>query len=123
MTLMMPTSMSELEGVVFGMRKGKALGPNGFPIEFFQEFQDIINHDLLDVVQESYSNKEMLRALNATFLILIPKKEEANQLDFFRPIALCNVVYKIITKLLVERLKVWLPMVISKEQGGFVVRK
>ena len=88
------------------MRKGKAPGPDGFLVEFFQEFWDIINHDLLDVVQESYSNKEMVRALNATFLVLILKKEEANQLDFFRPISLCNVVYKIVTKLLVERLKV-----------------
>ena len=94
--------MSELEGVVFSLHKGKALGPDGFPIEFFQDNWDIINHDLLDVVQESYSNKEMLQALNATFLVLIPKKEEANQLDFFRPISLCNVVYKIISRLLAE---------------------
>ena len=65
----------------------------------------------------------MLRALNATFLVLILKKEEANQLDFFRPISLCNVVYKIITKLLADRLKVWLPMVIFEEQGGFVAGK
>ena len=65
----------------------------------------------------------MLQALNATFLVLIPKKEEANQLDFFWPIALCNVVYKVFTKPPVERPKVWLPMVISKDQGGFVARK
>ena len=120
-SLMRPISMSELEGMVFSMRKGKAPGPDGFLVEFFQEFWDIINHDLLDVVQESYSNKEILWALNATFLVLIPKKEEANQLDFFRPISLCNVVCKIVTKLLAERLKVWLPMVISKQEGGFVV--
>lgn len=122
-SLMRPVSMSDLEGVVSSLPKGKAPGPDGFPAEFFQEFWDIISHDLLDVVHESYSNKEMLRALNATFLVLIPKKEEANQLDFFRPIALCNVVYKIITKLLAERLKVCLPMVISEEQGGFVAGK
>ena len=52
--------MFDLDGVVFSLHKGKALRPNGFPVEFFQEFWDIINHDLLDVVQESYSNKEML---------------------------------------------------------------
>ena len=46
---------------------------------------------------------------------------EANQLNLFRSIALCNVVYKIISRLLAERLKVWLPMVISVEKGGFVV--
>ena len=62
-SLMNPISMFELEEVVFSMRKGKAPGLDGF----FQEFWDLINHDPLDVVQNSYSNKEMLQALNATF--------------------------------------------------------
>jgi len=97
--LMRPISLEELEEVVFGMPKGKAPGPDGFPVEFFQEFW-VINHDLLEVVKESYSSKQMLRALNSTFLTLIPKREGANQLEFFRPIALCNVVYKVITKLI-----------------------
>ena len=60
----------------------------------------------------------MLRALNSTFLTLIPKRERANKLEFFRPIALCNVVYKVITKLIAERIKKWVPIIISKEQGG-----
>ena len=62
----------------------------------------------------------MLKSLNSTFLALIPKKEEANRLDQFRPIALCNVVYKIITKLIVKRLKPLLGSLISAKQGGFV---
>lgn len=62
----------------------------------------------------------MLKALNATFLALIPKKEGANSLNLFRPISLCNMMYKIITKVIVERLKPWLGNLISKEQGGFV---
>lgn len=62
----------------------------------------------------------MLKSLNSTFLVLIPKKEEANRLDQFRAIALCNVVYKIITKLIIERLKPLLGSLISTKQGGFV---
>lgn len=111
--------MFELEEVVFHMEKGKALSPDGFPIEFFQEFWEIIKYDILDVVWESYQNKQMLKSMNSTFLALIPK-EGANSLDQFRPIALCNVVYKIITKLIVERFKPLLSTLISKEQGGFV---
>lgn len=72
------------------------------------------------MVQESLRNKQMLKSMNSTFLVLIPKKEGANNLDQFKPIALCNVVYKIITKLIVERLKPFLGTLISKEQGGFV---
>ncbi|XP_057836070.2 uncharacterized protein LOC131046358 [Cryptomeria japonica] len=79
-----------------------------------------VEEDLLEVVCESLHSKQMLRALNATFLVLIPKKEGADKLDLFRPIALCNVAYKIITKLMAERLKSCLPMIISEEQGGFV---
>ena len=62
----------------------------------------------------------MLKSLNSTFLALIPKKEGANWLDKFRPIELCNVIYKIITKLIAERLKPLLGSLISAEQGGFV---
>lgn len=55
--LMRSISLEELEEVVFGMPKGKAPSPDGYPVEFFQEFWDIINHDILEVVKESYSNK------------------------------------------------------------------
>lgn len=72
------------------------------------------------MVQESLKNKQMLKSLNSTFLALIPKKEGANRMDQFRPIALCNVVYKIITKLIAKRLKPLLGALISTEQGGFV---
>ena len=64
--------MEELEKIVFQMKKGKAPSPDGFTIEFFQEFWDIIKLDLLIVVQESQRNKQMLWALNSTFLTLIP---------------------------------------------------
>ena len=50
--LLLPISLLELEKIVFNMKKGKAHGPNGFPIEFFQDFQEVIKYDLLDVVQE-----------------------------------------------------------------------
>ena len=105
------------------MNKGKASGPDGFPMEFFQEFWEIINMDLWEVVKESLQNKQMLRALNYTLLTLIPKKEGVNNLDSFHPIALCNVVYKIITKLIGNRLKICLPVVILEEQGDFLAGK
>ena len=101
---MSPITMEELEKTVFQMKKGKAPGPDGFPIEFFQEFWDIIKLDLLTVVQESQKNKKMLRALNSTFLALIPKGDGADRLSQFCPISLCNVTYKIISKLIAERL-------------------
>lgn len=55
--IMVHISLKEMERVVFQMKKGKAPGPYGFPVEFFQEFRDIIKLDLLEVVQESQRNK------------------------------------------------------------------
>ena len=72
------------------------------------------------MVHESQHNNQMLRALNATFLALIPKSEGADRLNQFRPISLCNVIYKIISKLITDRLKKGLADLISEEQSGFV---
>lgn len=68
----------------------------------------MVKHDLFEVVQKSYRNKEILRDLNTTFIALIPKKEGANSLYYFHLISLCNVIYKSIIKLISERLKPWL---------------
>lgn len=113
--LMGPILLEELERIVFHMRKGKAPGPDGFLVGFFQEFWDIIKLDLLEVIQKSQRNKQMLRALNATFIALIPKCEGADRLGQFCPISLCNLIYKIISKLIAERLKKCLGAIISKE--------
>jgi hypothetical protein len=63
---------------------------------------------------------QVLSSLNATFLTLIPKEERVSQPKQFRPIALCNVVYKIITKVIALRLNPILPFIISKEKSGYV---
>eukprot|EP00253_Pinus_taeda_P004604 PITA_04604 len=58
--------------------------------------------------------------LNATFIALIPKSEESNSPNKYRPIALCNIIYKIISKVVALRLKPVLPFIISPEQFGYV---
>ena len=57
---------------------------------------------------------------NSTFLALIPKEKNAKSFDRFRPISLCNIGYKIITKIMAGRLKNILPYLVPKSQGGFV---
>jgi len=70
---------------------------------------------------ESITSRQVLSALNATFLTLNPKEERVTNLNQFRPIALGNVIYKIITKVISLRLKPILPFIISNEQSSYVV--
>eukprot|EP00253_Pinus_taeda_P015037 PITA_15037 len=72
------------------------------------------------VAEESRSMRWMYPGLNATFIALIPKSEESNKPDKYRPIALCNIIYKIISKVVALRLKPVLPHIISPEQSGYV---
>jgi len=71
-------------------------------------------------VEDSRKSKKVMKALNASFIALIPKKENVMTPDGFRPIALCNVVYKIISKMIANRLKPLLPSLISEEKTGYV---
>ena len=72
------------------------------------------------MVEEFRRNQKVCRGLNTTLLSLIPKTSKSDDLQGFRPIALCNVIYKIISTLIVKRLKPILPNIISPEQTGFV---
>ena len=76
--------------------------------------------ELWSIVEDSRVSRRILPTLNATFLTLIPKYEGDDSPDKFKPISLCNVIYKIITKVIVNRLKFLLLGLISHEQSGFV---
>ena len=71
-------------------------------------------------MEESKTSKGVLKAFNATFLALIPKSEGADAPGKFKPIALCNVIYKIILKVIANRLKPLLLRIISPEQSSFM---
>ena len=65
-------------------------------------------------------NRTILKALNKSFISLIPKQDIGLTPDRFRPIALCNVVYKIISKVIANRLKPLLPTLVFVERTGYV---
>eukprot|EP00253_Pinus_taeda_P026169 PITA_26169 len=102
------------------MQKNKALGLNGFIVEFSQATWSFMGQDILDVVEESRCNQKVCPSLNSTFIALIPKTAKSNVPQCFRPISVCNVIYKIIATLVVKRLNPLLPNLISPKQAGFV---
>eukprot|EP00253_Pinus_taeda_P017896 PITA_17896 len=115
-----PVSEEEVSEVIKLMQNGKASGPDGFNVDFFKACWDTVKQDILEVVEDLRQHKKVMKALNVTFIDLIPKKENSITPDGFRPIALCNVVYKIISKVIANRLKPLLPSLISEEQTGYV---
>eukprot|EP00253_Pinus_taeda_P008746 PITA_08746 len=118
--LMRAVTLEELEEVVKAMKKGTAPGPDGFTVDFYQAGWHFLGREILDLVEESRINQKVWPALNSTFFALIPKGDNLEEANGFRPIALCNVIYKMITSLIAKRLKPLLDNLISAEQIGFV---
>jgi len=109
-----------VEYVVMGMPNGKELDPYGFTIDFYKSCWPIINFEVHALVEESRIQKFALKALNSTFLTLIPKGSSVDSSNKFRLIALCNDIYKIISKVLSNQIKVILPLLISHQHFGYV---
>lgn len=89
-------------------------------MDLFHHYWSIIKLDVWALVQESQRMLGILPTLNDTFLTLIPKEEKAVDPDKFCPIALYNVIFKIISKVISLRLKPLLPTLIAPEQSEYV---
>ena len=98
----------------------KAPGPDGFTMAFWLFCWDVVKPEILGLFREFYLHGTFQRSLNSTFLLLIPKKEGTEDLSDFRPISLVGSVYKLLAKVLANRLKSVMGEVISDSQHAFV---
>jgi hypothetical protein len=117
---MTPFSLDEIKKVVFGMKKNKSPGPDGFPADFYQEFWDLVKWDLKALVEQFAKGRIDIARLNYGIITLVPKTADAKQIQKFRPIYLLNVSFKIIPKVLMNRLTQCVSPVISKTQTSFI---
>lgn len=92
----------------------KSLGLDGFNSGFYQSNWHIVGEEVTSDVLKFLSEGIFDRGINFTDIVLIPKIKDPVNASTFRPISLCNVVYKIVSKNLVNRLKLILPTIISK---------
>ena len=106
-------SLQEVREAVFQMKEGTSPGPDGFTVNFFHHFWEMIKIYVWNIVEQYRLSGHIIPSLNSTFLTLIPKGEGVDSPNKFKPISLCNVVYKIITKVIANHLKPILPSLIS----------
>ena len=103
-----------------GMQPCKAPGPGGFHVFFFQRYWPIVGTDVCDIVLQVLRGSPIPGGINDTYITLIPKVPYPKRVAQFRPIGLCNVIYKLITKCIVNKLKRVLSNLISPMQSNFV---
>jgi hypothetical protein len=115
-----PVNLGELKEVLSLFKKDKSPGPDGWTVEFFTHFFDLVGEDLLEMVEESRLKGFIVGSLNSTFLALIPKANKPTTFGDFRPISLCNLCYKLISKIIANRIKPILSRSLSAEQLGFL---
>ena len=97
----------------------KALGPDGMLPLFFQHFWGVVDADVTNSVLSWLNSSTIPHPLNHTFITLIPNIKNPESVSDYRPISLCNVLYKIFSKVLANRLKKILPSIISEHQSAF----
>ena len=112
---------AEIHRAVFDLGGDSAPGPDGFPGHFFQKFWHIIGEDVIKSTQHFFLHNYIMPNLNFNLIILIPKVPGADRLDNFRPLALANFQFKIITKILADRLGIIASKIISTHQRGFIL--
>ena len=110
----------EIELTIFQLRPYKAPRLDGIPAFFYQEYWDLVKYDIFNYVQAFFHSGSLLKTLNQTFITLIPKNSCPDNVNHFRPISLCNVIFKVISKILVNRLIPLMDCLITPFQNAFI---
>ena len=99
----------------------KAPGSDGFLAIFYQTYWDFFHEEICHAVRSFLEGVDIPEGPCDSVIMLIPKVSRPEHLKNFRPISLCNVLYKIASKVLANRLKFFLPAIVSEYQSAFVL--
>lgn len=115
-----PFLAKEVYDAIKSLKAKSAPRPDGLSTLFYQKYWEIIGHDITEYTLNILNNNGNVNDINHTYISLIPKVNSPNHPSEFRPISLCNVILKIITKTLANRIKLILPNIIKDYQSAFL---
>lgn len=115
-----PVTKEEVHQALMSMMSYKAPGPDGFQPIFFKLFWDEVGDEVWSFVRDAFATGYFDPSLTETLIVLIPKGDNPTSFKEFRPISLCNVVYKLISKVPVACLRPFLNALVSPHQSSFI---
>lgn len=95
----------EIKNVIWSSKEGTTPGLDDFNLPFFKAAWEIVGKDVTMAIKHFFKAGRLLRETNATFISLIPKTLEVESFKDYRPISLCNLLYKFVTKIRANRLR------------------
>ena len=110
----------EILAAISGLNDDKAPGPDGFPIAFWSFSWEFVKEEVMGFFREFFLHDQFVKSLNATFLVLVPKGRTVEDLKDLRPISLVGSLYKILSKVLANRIRRVMSLAISQHQNAFV---
>ena len=120
-TLELPFMEEEVHSALMDMNGDKAPSPDGFTVAFWQYCWEFVKEEVLEMFKEFHEQNAFLKSLNNTFLVLLPKKGGAEELGDFRLISLLGELYKLLAKVLANRIENVIGRVVSSDQNAFVM--
>ena len=113
-------TIEEVEVAIKQMAPLKSLGPDGMTHLFYQNYWSLIGSDVTHSILHYLHNGVLPKSLCHSFITLISKVKNPEYVSQFRPISLSNVLYRIFSKVLANRLKIIMPHLISKQQSALM---
>ncbi|GKB67000.1 RNA-directed DNA polymerase, eukaryota, reverse transcriptase zinc-binding domain protein [Tanacetum coccineum] len=111
----------EIKEAIFDIDSNTASGLDGYTLGFFKKAWNIIGKEVCLAIKDFFLNGKLLGEINATMIALVPKLDVPTKVYEFRPITCCNVIYKSISKILTNRIKIGLQKVVNINQSAFIL--
>lgn len=120
MKLELPFTMEEIKDAVWSCDESKALRLDGINMCFFKRCCHVVSEDLFDMMSKFFRTRKLQKSINSSFIVVIPKMENLNDISDFKPIFLVRSLYKIVAKVLPRTIREVIRDIVSETQYTFI---